>query len=382
MASNRSYSQSAPWGGQADHLKDLFGRAQQQSNEAPYQAYAGPSRADINPYLQQAFDSLGGGGGGGGGPAAGTGAYNSATNYLTRSLGGGPSFRGGNVPWGSLADAQTSIAGGPATSDQLEQTAAGDYLGSNPYLDQTYDRAAGRLGHNFSQYALPGLNATFGGAGRTGSPAHERAFGNANRQFGQGLADLGAGIYGPAYESERNRQFSAGSQQAGFTDQERARQYDFTNAERGRVFGATQAAEDRRLTGSLSDADRRASSALGLGGLGLQRQQLHQSAANAGAGRSQQAFMNRFMVGRYAQEHADSRAQDEAGRHYFNQAAGHDQLARYQQLLGSPIMQSTSKSSGSTGIPWGRIATGAAGVLAAIPTAGASLGLTGAAIKG
>ena len=163
--------------------------------------------------------------------------------------------------------------GGAGTSRELDRTASGAYLGSNPYLDATYDRAAGRLGRNFQQYALPGVAAAFGGAGRAGSPAHQRALENTTRGFGESLSDLGAGIYGPAYEAERGRQFQGGLSQAGFEDAEKARRYglygaerqlqagagttqaQLSDAERGRQYSLFDAERGRQLQGSLGQAD-------------------------------------------------------------------------------------------------------------------------------
>lgn len=79
----------------------------------------------------------------------------------------------------------TSSAQGLATN-----TLNGGFLGANPYLDQTFQRAALQTQNQ--------LASEFAGAGR-------------NVQASEGLRsqqlnDLATGIYGGAYDSERNRQ--------------------------------------------------------------------------------------------------------------------------------------------------------------------------------
>jgi len=78
-----------------------------------------------------------------------------------------------------------------AAEGHSQNVLEGGFLNSNPYLDATYEKA--------SRAMMPGINATFGGAGRTGSNAHASA-------LGTGLADLATGIYGENYQAERGRQ--------------------------------------------------------------------------------------------------------------------------------------------------------------------------------
>ncbi|WP_373089293.1 hypothetical protein [Zhongshania sp.] len=82
----------------------------------------------------------------------------------------------------------------PQASQQLGQTIGGEFLGANPYLQNVAARA--------QQGAMSGINATFGGAGRTGGGLHQQA-------LAEGLGNVAAGIYAPAYESERSRMLAA-----------------------------------------------------------------------------------------------------------------------------------------------------------------------------
>lgn len=97
-----------------------------------------------------------------------------------------------------------------AQQDLATKTLQGGFLGSNPYLDQTFNRAA---------MATQGqLSSQFAGAGRN----VEQSEGNRAQQ----LNDLATGIYGGAYDQERNRQnqvlgMSPQLQQGAYADYDR-----------------------------------------------------------------------------------------------------------------------------------------------------------------
>ena len=92
--------------------------------------------------------------------------------------------------------------------NQLGQTAQGDYLNSNPYLDSMFNSAASRMGDQFDR-AQSALNATFSSGGRTGSGAHADAFAETAGQFSDSLGSLAADVYGGNYQRERERQMQA-----------------------------------------------------------------------------------------------------------------------------------------------------------------------------
>lgn len=106
----------------------------------------------------------------------------------------------------------TNFGMNQGAAGQLGSTAGGNYLGSNPYLDQVYDTAAGKLTNNFNESIMPSIAAQFGASGRTGSGLHQLSAGRAAGELTDSLAQLGADVYAPAYESERNRQLQAAGQ--------------------------------------------------------------------------------------------------------------------------------------------------------------------------
>lgn len=88
--------------------------------------------------------------------------------------------------------AQRATNGSPtvgAAQDLATKTLQGGFLGSNPYLDQTFNRAALQTQNQLaSEFARSGRNV-------------EASEGLRSQQ----LNDLATGIYGGAYDAERNR---------------------------------------------------------------------------------------------------------------------------------------------------------------------------------
>lgn len=101
-----------------------------------------------------------------------------------------------------------------AGANQMQSTIRGDYLSpeSNPWLQATFDKAARGLTDQYNYSTMPQLSRAFGNQQAFGgSSAYGEAFGKANQGLATGLADLGTGIYGGNYQSERGRQFTAGA---------------------------------------------------------------------------------------------------------------------------------------------------------------------------
>lgn len=105
---------------------------------------------------------------------------------------------------GTAARAQQGNAGVTAAQNVNTQTINGGFLGSNPYLDQTFNRAALQTQNQ--------LASQFAGAGRN----VDQSQGNRAQQ----LNDLATGIYGGAYDSERNRQMQAIGNAPGLANQD------------------------------------------------------------------------------------------------------------------------------------------------------------------
>lgn len=159
---------------------------------------------EFAPYSQALQGSLGYGGLSdaqqfAGSPAAGS--LGASNQYVQDVLSQSP----------SLSQSINSVSGAidPAVQQQLAGTAQGNFLGSNPYLDDAFNNAASNVTQQFNETVMPGIAAQFGSAGRTGGGIHSQTVGNAAGQLGDSLSQLASDIYAPAYESERNRQIDA-----------------------------------------------------------------------------------------------------------------------------------------------------------------------------
>ena len=138
-----------------------------------------------------------------GGPSEG--ALPASQQFVSQALAGGPQNAGQ-----ALALGQGAIS--PEAAGQLGATASGQFLGSNPYLDDVFQNAASRVTERFSEDVLPSIAAQFGAAGRTGSGAQALTTGRASGELTDSLGQLASSIYAPAYEAERGRQTQAAGQ--------------------------------------------------------------------------------------------------------------------------------------------------------------------------
>lgn len=91
----------------------------------------------------------------------------------------------------------------------LMMTAGGGYLNANPYLDQTFSKAANDVTRSFQTAVAPGIDADMAGRGRYGSGLHVNRMGQAQESLGRTLGDLATGIYGNNYATERQNQLAA-----------------------------------------------------------------------------------------------------------------------------------------------------------------------------
>ena len=117
--------------------------------------------------------------------------------------------------------------------EQISSTLQGDYLGSNPYLDQ--------LGESVLSTVRPSIDSMFGGAsGRLGSPAHAEA-------LGRGVSNAMAPYLFGEYGNERARMMQA----AGMAPQ-MAREDYFDIGQLGQVGAARENLERMALQDEMS----------------------------------------------------------------------------------------------------------------------------------
>jgi hypothetical protein len=97
---------------------------------------------------------------------------------------------------------------------QTGYTAAGGFLGSNPFLQGAIESATRPLTQQFQQQTLPGIASAYSRAGRYGSGAMERALGTAQEATSRAIGDISAQISASDYARERALQQQAIAQQA------------------------------------------------------------------------------------------------------------------------------------------------------------------------
>lgn len=105
-----------------------------------------------------------------------------------------------------------ALGGSPvvqAGQNQVQQTAQGDFLNANPYLDAMYDRAASAMSRNFAEGVMPSIDARFAQSGRFGGGLQAATRDSAMDQFGRSLEGLAANLYGQNFQQERGRQLQA-----------------------------------------------------------------------------------------------------------------------------------------------------------------------------
>ena len=104
--------------------------------------------------------------------------------------------------------------GGPGRG-QLNRTAQGAFLGSNPYLDAQYGQAARGFTDAYQTQIAPGIDSRFAAGGRLGSGMHARAQADARSGLGAQLGDMATSMYGGDYARERGLMTGAAGALAG-----------------------------------------------------------------------------------------------------------------------------------------------------------------------
>ena len=93
-------------------------------------------------------------------------------------------------------------------------TAAGGFLGSNPFLQGAIQSATRPVMQQFQEQTLPGIQSAFSAAGRYGSGAQARAIGQAQEAASRAIGDISSQMSAADYARERALQQQAIGQQA------------------------------------------------------------------------------------------------------------------------------------------------------------------------
>jgi len=96
---------------------------------------------------------------------------------------------------------------------QIGYTAAGGFLGANPFLQGAIESATRPLAQQFEQSTLPAIQSAFSRAGRYGSGAQTRAIGQAQEATTRAMGDIASQLSAADYARERQIQQQAIGQQ-------------------------------------------------------------------------------------------------------------------------------------------------------------------------
>ena len=187
-------TKTEPWSGQQPYLTTGFQQAQNLLNSGGPDYYPNATYVNFSPQSQMAMQL------GENRALMGSQFDAPAGNVAMQAMQGNSPFTQAGV--GALQ------AGGLGMG-QLADTISGKYLNSNPYVDQMFNAAARGVNEQYQNQVMPGVNATFGSGGRTGSMAHQTGIDMANQSYGNTISDMAANIYGNNYANERSNQLNA-----------------------------------------------------------------------------------------------------------------------------------------------------------------------------
>lgn len=263
-SSGTQVSKSEPWSAQQPYLRSGFQAAEQNFNSPGPQYYPNATYTPFSPQSEMAMGMMQNR------AINGSPVESGMQDYVTRTMqnpGGQPTQMALNRQMFNMptlgqtsgyADAQDpsayrgflsnqngqtpNFAGdGANVQNNLMGTANGQYLGANPYLDQQYNSAARRVTENFNDAVMPGLNATFAGAGGSGSQIHRELALDSADELGQNLSDLAGNMYGNNYQQERDRQLQASGLLSQDDLSRRGLNADVYNQGQGRMLDAGRA---------------------------------------------------------------------------------------------------------------------------------------------
>lgn len=258
---------------------------------------------------------------------------------------------------GAAGNAQSlsDILKGSANPGQalLQGTANGDYLNSNPYLDQMVKNANASVVSDFNNNIAPGIDSAFAKGGRNGSGAYASVRNTAEQTAADAMAKNAENIYGQNYATERQNQIDASKSIGSLYDQNANTQIGANNS----LAGILQGQQDSR---------NQAASGLMAGQQGQAQTQL-QGAGMAGDQRANDYYDANQVAGVGAQKdaYADMLKQADINKWDFNQNKDINNAAQMIGLAttGGFNSQTTTKPVYSNGLSTG---LGALGSLASI----------------
>lgn len=342
-ATGDSTTTSTPWAGLQPYLLDAFKQAQNIYNSGGPQFYPDATYVPWSPQTQMGASLMENR------VLQGSPYQDAAGNFVLNQLNGSggidiPRIQAAGMNAASVGRIPTVRSGPGVTGNArqaLNQTAGGNYLNANPYLDATYDRASDAVTRQWNESVLPGVNSTFSLAGRTGSDAHQNSVNQASEQLGDTLSDLGNQVYGGNYQSERDRMLQSGQglgsldltaqgQALQASEANAGNQLDRLTTNAGLLQGARQFNAGNRQQARMFNA--------GNSMVGQQQNIGNQfQASNLGMGLANQDYTdigNLFRLGGMVENQAGNVMQDSRDRFDFAQNAPERNFSNYIAWLG------------------------------------------------
>lgn len=269
----------------------------------------------------------------------GMGAFSPAQGFLTGQMYNPYSGAGIAQPF-AYGDVAAARAPNPAAIG-LQNTASGQYLNANPYLNQMFDAQADAIGRQYSEITAPTTAANFslsgrlrGGNDQTG--AYGSQVGRNEAELLRGLGNIGANVYGQNYQMERGLQEAA-------------------NRDFGQL-ALQQLAAQRAATGQLGNIGQ-AQQGAQMGAAGMLGNQYFQGmgqnlqSALAGADLAGLDYQNLARLGQAGQGYMNQQERqlaDAARIHDFYQTGPGSQLSMLQSFFG-PTLQAGQLGGTTTG---------------------------------
>lgn len=117
-----------------------------------------------------------------------------------------------NDMWGQTANAYGRL---DTAASQLSNTANGQYLNSNPYFDQTVNKAMGDITRNYQNAVAPSIDATAARAGAFGGSRWEQQQEEGQRMLAESLGQTANSMRSGNYQQERQNQLASANNLAG-----------------------------------------------------------------------------------------------------------------------------------------------------------------------
>lgn len=146
---------------------------------------------------------------------------------------------------GTAQRAASGSADMNAGSNTLQNTLNGNYLNSNPYIDQAVNAAQDNTVRNYNLAIAPQMDHLMASSGSFGNSGVQQMQGEAQRQLGQTLSNTASSMYGQNYANERQNQQSAMSLAPTYANQ------DYTDLNAMQSAGnALQTQNQNQITGN------------------------------------------------------------------------------------------------------------------------------------